>query len=86
MKAWAAVPAFGLLAACAQAPIQLADMGSFHVGGREGWLNFFVKRGWAVYNSDAVERGRSGWAMYPDTFPARRILEGNVLVPESAFA
>jgi pimeloyl-ACP methyl ester carboxylesterase len=127
-----------LLAACAQAPIALKDMGSFHVGGREvvisgkpvkevvftpggvpakvdpngvyqveqmyvqyfipqdqrgalpllmwhgggltgvtyettpdgreGWLNFFLKRGWAVYNSDAVERGRSGWAMYPDVF------------------
>jgi len=139
MKPWGAIPAFALLAACAQAPIQLADMGSFHVGGREvtisgkpvkevvfspggvpakvdpngvyqveqmyvqyfipqdkrgalpllmwhgggltgvsyettpdgreGWLNFFVKRGWAVYNSDAVERGRSGWAMYPDVFP-----------------
>jgi hypothetical protein len=36
--------------------------------GREGWLNYFVKQGWAVYNSDAVERGRSGWAMYPDVF------------------
>jgi pimeloyl-ACP methyl ester carboxylesterase len=36
--------------------------------GREGWLNYFVKKGWAVYNSDAVERGRSGWAMYPDVF------------------
>lgn len=29
--------------------------------GREGWLNYFVKKGWAVYNSDAVERGRAGW-------------------------
>jgi len=36
--------------------------------GREGWLNYFVKQGWATYNSDAVERGRSGWAMYPDVF------------------
>jgi len=36
--------------------------------GREGWLNYFVKRGWDVYNSDAVERGRSGWATYPDIF------------------
>lgn len=36
--------------------------------GREGWLNYFLRRGWAVYNSDAVERGRSGWAMYPDVF------------------
>jgi len=29
--------------------------------GRPGWLNDFLRRGWAVYNSDAVERGRSGW-------------------------
>jgi hypothetical protein len=128
----------GALAACAQAPIALKEMGSFHVGGREvlisgkpvkevvftpggvpakvdpngvyqveqmyvqyfipqnqrgtlpllmwhgggltgvtyettpdgreGWLNYFIKKGWAVYNSDAVERGRSGWAMYPDVF------------------
>lgn len=36
--------------------------------GREGWMNYFLKRGWPVYNSDAVERGRSGWAMYPDVF------------------
>ncbi len=36
--------------------------------GREGWLNYFLKSGWAVYNSDAVERGRAGWAMYPDVF------------------
>jgi pimeloyl-ACP methyl ester carboxylesterase len=131
------------LAACAQAPIALKEMGSFHVGGREvvisgkpvkevvftpggvpakvdpngvyqveqmyvqyfipqdqrgalpllmwhgggltgvtyettpdgreGWLNFFLKRGWAVYNSDAVERGRSGWAMYPDVFKSEPV-------------
>ena len=30
--------------------------------GREGWLNYFLRKGWAVYNSDAVERGRSGFA------------------------
>lgn len=34
--------------------------------GRPGWLNYFIRQGWTVYNSDAVERGRSGWAMYPD--------------------
>jgi len=126
------------LAACASAPYELKDMGSFHIGGREvvisgkpvkevtftpggvpakvdpngvyqveqmyvqyfipanqkgavpllmwhgggltgvtyettpdgrpGWLNYFLKKGWAVYNSDAVERGRAGWAMYPDVF------------------
>ena len=36
--------------------------------GGEGWLTWFLKRGWDVYNSDAVERGRAGWAMYPDIF------------------
>ncbi len=36
--------------------------------GRPGWLNYFIRKGWDVYNSDAVERGRSGWAMYPDIF------------------
>ena len=30
--------------------------------GREGWLNKFIRKGWDVYNSDAVERGRSGFA------------------------
>src|SRR6202011_4224725 len=36
--------------------------------GREGWLNIFLRKGWSVYNSDAVERGRAGWAQYPDVF------------------
>jgi pimeloyl-ACP methyl ester carboxylesterase len=37
--------------------------------GREGWLNLFVRKGWDVYISDAVERGRSGFAsrdVWPD--------------------
>ncbi len=29
--------------------------------GGEGWRNFFIRRGWDTYVSDAVERGRSGW-------------------------
>lgn len=131
MKKILSIAAVAALAGCAQAPIALKDMGSFHVGGREitisgqpvkevtftaggvpakvdpngvyqveqmyvqyfipqnergalpllmwhgggltgvtyettpdgreGWLNYFVKKGWAVYNSDAVERGRAGW-------------------------
>lgn len=131
MKKVLSIAAVAALAGCAQAPIALKDMGSFHVGGREitisgqpvkevtftaggvpakvdpngvyqveqmyvqyfipqnergalpllmwhgggltgvtyettpdgreGWLNYFVKKGWAVYNSDAVERGRAGW-------------------------
>jgi pimeloyl-ACP methyl ester carboxylesterase len=41
--------------------------------GREGWLNYFVRKGWATFNSDAVERGRAGWAPYPDIFPGEPI-------------
>jgi pimeloyl-ACP methyl ester carboxylesterase len=36
--------------------------------GREGWLHFFLRRGWPTYVTDAVERGRSGAAMTPDIF------------------
>lgn len=36
--------------------------------GREGWQDFFLRSGWAVYVSDAVERGRSGFAMFPELF------------------
>src|SRR5712672_2346754 len=36
--------------------------------GREGWLNMFVRMGWDTYYSDAVERGRAGWAKYPEIF------------------
>jgi len=41
--------------------------------GREGWLNYFLRKGWAVYNSDAVERGRAGWAQYPDIFKSEPV-------------
>jgi pimeloyl-ACP methyl ester carboxylesterase len=37
--------------------------------GRDGWLNYFVRKGWDVYNTDSVERGRSGFAssdVWPD--------------------
>src|ERR1700752_3964408 len=56
--------------------------------GRDGWLNYFVRKGWDVYNSDAVERGRSGFASsdvwpdapifltYQDPFERFRIGEG----------
>lgn len=30
--------------------------------GREGWVNLFIRKGWDTYVSDAVERGRSGFA------------------------
>src|SRR5262245_1324950 len=29
--------------------------------GQPGWLNYFLRKGWDVYISDAMERGRSGW-------------------------
>src|SRR5262249_44448581 len=56
--------------------------------GREGWLNMFVRKGWDTYVSDAVERGRAGfappdvWASEPtfltfqDPFERFRIGEG----------
>lgn len=34
--------------------------------GREGFLNYFLRTGWTIYNSDAPERGRAGWAKYPE--------------------
>jgi pimeloyl-ACP methyl ester carboxylesterase len=36
--------------------------------GQPGWENFFLRAGWDVYVSDAVERGRAGWARYPEIF------------------
>jgi pimeloyl-ACP methyl ester carboxylesterase len=38
--------------------------------GRDGWLNMFIRKGWDVYISDAVERGRSGFAS-PDVWPSQ---------------
>jgi pimeloyl-ACP methyl ester carboxylesterase len=35
--------------------------------GREGWMNLFIRNGWDTYVSDAVERGRSGFAS-PDVW------------------
>jgi pimeloyl-ACP methyl ester carboxylesterase len=38
--------------------------------GREGWENLFIRKGWDTYVSDAVERGRSGFAssdVWPDS-------------------
>jgi pimeloyl-ACP methyl ester carboxylesterase len=34
--------------------------------GREGWQHFFLRAGWEVVVSDAVERGRSGWMRIPE--------------------
>ena len=45
--------------------------------GREGWVNRFLRWGWAVYNCDAVERGRAGWP----ALPARLWQSDPVLIP-----
>jgi pimeloyl-ACP methyl ester carboxylesterase len=50
--------------------------------GREGWANYFLKHGWPVYLSDAVERGRAGWAMFPDVYTSDPLF----LTKENAFA
>lgn len=36
--------------------------------GRPGWQMFFLRAGHDVYVSDAMERGRSGWARFPEVF------------------
>ncbi|MCC7280900.1 MAG: esterase [Acetobacteraceae bacterium] len=36
--------------------------------GRPGWQMYFLRQGHDVYVSDAVERGRSGWARFPEIF------------------
>jgi len=36
--------------------------------GREGWQMFFLRAGLDVYVSDALERGRSSWAPFPQVY------------------
>jgi pimeloyl-ACP methyl ester carboxylesterase len=36
--------------------------------GKPGWQMFFLRAGHDVYVSDAMERGRSSWARYPEIF------------------
>lgn len=38
--------------------------------GRSGFRDYFLRAGWDVYISDAVERGRSGFAPMPDVWGA----------------
>src|SRR5262249_42487845 len=37
--------------------------------GRPGWQMFFLRAGFDTYVVDAVERGRAGWAPYPEVYP-----------------
>lgn len=41
--------------------------------GRPGWQQRFLEAGFDVYCSDAVERGRAGWAKYPELFQGEPI-------------
>ena len=41
--------------------------------GREGFQNYFLRQGWPVYISDSVERGRAGWAMFPEVLPGEPV-------------
>lgn len=36
--------------------------------GSPGWENFFLRAGYDVYVSDAVERGRASWARFPEIY------------------
>ena len=36
--------------------------------GAPGWEDYFLRAGYSVYVSDAVERGRASWARYPEIF------------------
>ncbi|WP_218510677.1 alpha/beta fold hydrolase [Variovorax sp. dw_308] len=36
--------------------------------GKPGWESYFLRAGYDVYISDAVERGRASWARYPEIF------------------
>jgi pimeloyl-ACP methyl ester carboxylesterase len=42
--------------------------------GREGWYGWFLRQGWPCFNTDAVERGRSGWAPRDSHFAAPALL------------
>ncbi|TCV01602.1 hypothetical protein EV686_102315 [Paracandidimonas soli] len=43
--------------------------------GADGWVNYFIRQGWDVYVCDAVERGRSGFAPFPDIWPEGPIIQ-----------
>ncbi len=43
--------------------------------GREGWTNYFIRHGWDVYLCDAVERGRSGFAPFPEIWPEKPVTQ-----------
>ena len=42
--------------------------------GREGWLQAFLRQGFAVHVIDNVERGRAGWSPFPGVWPDAPIM------------
>ena len=48
--------------------------------GGAGWLNYFLRKGWDTYVSDAMERGRSGWTdkFKGDPVSCRSAIPGSV--------
>ncbi|MGE8611808.1 MAG: hypothetical protein ACN6PF_05865 [Achromobacter veterisilvae] len=42
--------------------------------GRPGWLQHFLRQGFAVYVVDNVERGRAGWAPFREVWPEAPII------------
>ncbi|MDB5411892.1 MAG: esterase [Rubritepida sp.] len=64
-----------LAAPCSDAPMLLWHGGGMTGAnwettsdGREGWQMGFLRAGLDVFVSDAVERGRAGWAPYPQAY------------------
>ena len=41
--------------------------------GKPGWQQFFLNAGYDTYVSDAVERGRAGWARFPEIWKSEPI-------------
>ncbi len=41
--------------------------------GREGWQMYFLRQGYDVYVSDAVERGRASWASCDEMYPKQPV-------------
>lgn len=61
--------------------------------GKPGWQAFFLDQGHDVYVSDAVERGRAGWARYPEIFktepmfrPKKEVWELFRIGPKDSYA
>jgi hypothetical protein len=47
--------------------------------GRPGWLWRFLQAGYEVMVSDAVERGRSSWAMFPQVYKEAAVFRGQAV-------